>query len=203
MATVVSVKTDDRSDGGDGWYWYEGQDAEGRGFAECTGCHAAAGSDDDHPGLGDFVYFQNRDETQLPAIGSMQDMQDWLDKGHYNDWHCEEAPSMKNEGAPAIHVHATRNRVCTNDALFNGMQQDDEWPAGVSSVKEIYAGDMVANIAVSVKVASQSAGGNGWYWFEGPNIMDFGDPTCTGCHSAAASDSDHPGAGDYVYFRNE
>jgi hypothetical protein len=45
------------SDGGNGWYWYEGESAAGFGLSACTGCDAAAGSDDDHPGAGDFVYF--------------------------------------------------------------------------------------------------------------------------------------------------
>ncbi len=50
---AVSVKTQDLSDGGQGWYWYEvfsttdgtSPVADGDGEALCTGCHNNGGSD--------------------------------------------------------------------------------------------------------------------------------------------------------------
>lgn len=57
----VDVKVAEKSDGGQGWYWYApGGSPEGLGIGSCTGCHGAAGADADHPGLGDYVYFQVR-----------------------------------------------------------------------------------------------------------------------------------------------
>ncbi|HEU4409350.1 MAG TPA: hypothetical protein VFS43_29090 [Polyangiaceae bacterium] len=59
---AVEVKTSADSQGGQGWYWYEGLNdstiAEGFGDATCTGCHSAANSDAGHPGAGDYVYFR-------------------------------------------------------------------------------------------------------------------------------------------------
>ena len=57
-AFAVSVKVAARSDGGNGWFWSEGT-AAGKGLAGCIGCHSEAGADANHPGAGDFVYFQN------------------------------------------------------------------------------------------------------------------------------------------------
>lgn len=55
----VAVKVRASSDAGAGWFWYApGGKPAGLGLAACTGCHAAAGTDADHPGLGDYVYFQ-------------------------------------------------------------------------------------------------------------------------------------------------
>jgi hypothetical protein len=57
--TYVEVKVQADSADGDGWFWRSPDGGvAARGAAVCTGCHAAAGSDEDHPGLGDFVYFQ-------------------------------------------------------------------------------------------------------------------------------------------------
>jgi hypothetical protein len=78
-----------------------------------------------------------------------------------------------------------------------------QWQAGVASVKELFTADgEPAGIAVAVKVASDSDEGAGWYWSEGDGVAGFGVAGCTGCHLAASSDADHPGAGDLVYFRN-
>ena len=73
----------------------------------------------------------------------------------------------------------------------------------VASVKELYgnAGKQVGS-AVAVKIATGSDEGNGWYWWEGSAGSGIGAKTCTGCHGAAGSDDDHPGAGDYLYFKN-
>jgi hypothetical protein len=56
----AEVKLDAQSNGGAGWYWYNGSpgsDGSGaKGRSECTGCHQDAASDAGHPGAGDFVY---------------------------------------------------------------------------------------------------------------------------------------------------
>lgn len=57
--TYVSIKAEEDSDEGRGWYFYSpGGSVAEFGASLCAGCHAAAGSDEDHPGLGDYVYFQ-------------------------------------------------------------------------------------------------------------------------------------------------
>jgi cytochrome c553 len=201
VATAVSVKVDDTSAGGQGWYWWEGAETSGKGITACAGCHGAAGSDSDHAGAGDYVYFQVRDEAQLPTIGSADEVRVWLEAEHYKRWTCESDKTQKNDGAAAIHVHAL-NRVCTNGRLTTARKSAGKWPAGVASVKEIYDGDTISGIDVSFKVTADSNDGNGWYWYNG-NSADFGLTGCTGCHAAAGSDPEHPGAGDFVYFLNE
>jgi hypothetical protein len=49
---AVMVKAQDDSDGGMGWYWYEGAALSGFGHPACTGCH---GSDQDPLISKDFV----------------------------------------------------------------------------------------------------------------------------------------------------
>ena len=55
----VEVKTAPESAEGNNWYWYApGGSPQGKGIEACRACHSAAGADADHPGLGDYVYFQ-------------------------------------------------------------------------------------------------------------------------------------------------
>jgi hypothetical protein len=206
IATVVSVKAEATSAGGDNWFWYESPSAQGFGFAGCTGCHSAAGADDDHPGAGDFVYFQTKDEAQLPPVGDVAELETWLAAGYYLNWKCEDEPSVKTDGAAAIHVHP-KNRICVNDRLASGAGSNGEWPAGVAAVKELYGdtadGGVMTSAVLYSKINSASGEGDGWFWFAGEGSTGFGIPGCTGCHSAAGSDNDHPGAGDFVYNRVE
>lgn len=204
VATVVSVKTKADSAAGDNWYWYGGPETEGLGLAGCKGCHGAAASDDDHPGAGDFVYFQTKDEAQLPPVSEPEEIEAWLAQGHYLDWTCEDEPSVKTDGAEAIHVHP-KNRICVNSKLAASELTDGEWPAGVAAVKELYANDAdggaMTGAVLYTKIGGMSQGGDGWFWFAGEGATGFGVAGCTGCHGAAGSDVDHPGAGDYVYDR--
>lgn len=204
VATVVSVKTQADSAAGDNWYWYGGPGTEGFGIAGCTGCHSAAASDDEHPGAGDFVYFQTKDDAQIPPVGEVEDIEAWLAMGYYLDWTCEDEPNVKTDGAEAIHVHP-RNRICVNAKLGASELTNGEWPAGVAAVKELYANDVdggaMTGAVLYTKVGSMSQGGDAWFWFAGAGATGFGITDCTGCHGAAGSDVDHPGAGDYVYDR--
>jgi hypothetical protein len=200
----VEVKTAAQSDKGDGWYWYKDASgvADGFGFAGCTGCHSASGSDSDHPGAGDFVYFQETDPTQIPSIGDAKSVSQWLEMKYYDDWECEKDATEKRDGAAGTHVHGI-NRVCSNRRLAEKIPASGKWGAGVAAVKEILDADgKVGLIALYLKVSQQSADGTGWYWYEGASNQGFGVNACTGCHGAAGSDAGHPGA-DYVYFRNE
>jgi hypothetical protein len=208
-AAIVSVKTADNGNAQD-WYWYAAPDKQGSGFPGCSDCHSAAGSDGAHPGLGNFVYFQVRgDEAQLPPT-NVAAMKAWLaqDPKPYAGWSCEAAATPKTGGDPGIHVHG-ENRVCSNAKLAAGAQ--GPWPPGAAAVKEIFdANNQLMFYAVEIKTSTDSRGGAGWYWYEGLGDLvvagGFGDAgpakdICVGCHAAAGSDADHPGAGDYVYFR--
>ena len=198
LARAVAAKVRADSDEGNGWYWYEGENAAGFGLSTCTGCHAAAGSDDEHPGAGDFVYFQETDEENLPPTADREAVTAWLDAGHYESWDCEAEPTEKTSGDPAIHVHGI-NRVCSNPRLASATLSEGEWPAGIASVKEIYDGDTITSRDVYVKV-TQTNEGLGFFYYGGASTVGFGAPGCIGCHSAAGSDAGHPGAGDFVYF---
>jgi len=139
-----------------------------------------------------------RIEPDVPPTDP-QAMQVWLDAGYYKDWSCEDKPTKKTDGAPSIHVHGD-TRVCTNPRLARA-NATGEFPSGVASVKEEYSGSTISALVVSVKVASKSDNGAGWYWYGGPTRAGFGLTGCADCHRAAGSDADHPGS-DYVYFKN-
>ncbi len=66
-------------------------------------------------------------------------------------------------------------------------------PAGSSIVKEMYSADgsELVGWAVMVKTQADSAGGQGWFWYETTNTEDSRDvvgagnglPLCFGCHA--------------------
>ena len=176
---------------------------------------AACGSDDDDdaamtaagrdnaPGIEDSGSVRDDFDPQLPPT-AIKRVEAWLARGFYKDWKCEDEPTAKTFGAPAIHAHGGKSYVCSNQLLADSdITGAEEFPEGVASVKEILddAGKLTLT-AVAVKVAAESDGGKGWYWYEGARYSGVGIGTCTGCHGAAGSDDDHPGAGDYVYFKN-
>jgi hypothetical protein len=80
---------------------------------------------------------------------------------------------------------------------------DGPWPKGAAAVKELYrsADDTEPmGYAVELKVADDSAGGAGWYWYErigtdavADGLGDSGAPKsiCVSCHTAAGSDAAH------------
>jgi hypothetical protein len=139
-------------------------------------------------------------DPQVPPPDAAR-MAEWLDafesEGWAEDWVCEADFTTKDEGAAAIHVHGV-NRVCNNRALAAAVLEGDaQLPVGAAALKYVERG-----IYVEVKIAAESDGGKGWFWYA-PNgeVSGTGLAGCTGCHSAAGSDDDHPGLGDYVYFQ--
>lgn len=155
------------------------------------------------PATGDAATDRSDFDPQLPPTETKQ-VEAWLARGFYKDWSCEDEPSAKTFGAPAIHAHGGKSFVCNNQLLaeseISGVEQ---FPKGVASVKEILdASGKLTLTAVAVKIDDDSDGGEGWYWYEGARFSGVGIGTCTGCHAAAGSDDDHPGAGDFVYFKN-
>lgn len=144
---------------------------------------------------------QTEFDPQLPPLNAAG-AELWLQQKFYEAWACEEQPNAKTDGAAAIHVHGDKTRVCSND-LLAASSPEAEFPEGVASVKEVYDGDgKLAVTVLSVKGHADSDGGQGWFWYEPPSLAGFGVAACTGCHQAAGSDADHPGAGDFVYFKN-
>jgi len=173
---------------------------------------ACGGDDDDDEGgtagtivtdVKDAGSGQENFDPQRPPAETRQ-VEAWLARRFYRDWVCEDEPTAKTDGAPAIHAHGGKSFVCTNALLAETeREQGEEYPEGVASVKEILdSAGKVTLTAVSVKITAKSDGGKGWYWYEGARLSGVGLSTCTGCHGAAGADADHPGAGDYVYFRN-
>ena len=65
-------------------------------------------------------------------------------------------------------------------------------PRGVAAIKELFDGDEPNGWVVSVKIEDDSAGGEGWYWYEvfdpspdaEPVVNGTGAGGCTGCHDA-------------------
>lgn len=148
------------------------------------------------------------DDKELPPTNSAAATRQWLEAGFYKQWKCEAEPNTKTAGDPAIHAHGV-NRVCVNDKLAKTPSPGTSgaWPVGVAAVKEVYQGSAIKTLYLEVKVQPNSDGGQGWYWYNAAPGSDgtggVGRASCTGCHSAAASDAEHPGAGDFVYSRAE
>jgi hypothetical protein len=199
---AVSVKVQAKSDGGNGWYWYErvpldssaphddsGVVADGLGSAGaakniCVSCHAGAGSDTTHDLMGssDFVYLQVKaggatldptGDAETPPTSSAEDIEAWLARGDYKSWACETVEHPQMKVSP----HGT-NRVCSN-ALAAGFEGgvDDERPVGTASVKELYDdSSMLVGYAFGLKVDDESDGGRNWYWYErtGENVVANG-----------------------------
>jgi hypothetical protein len=173
--------------------------ASGAGGTSRAGASAAGSGGraaDEDGGVSQF-------DPQIPPE-DVDDMEAWLAAGYYKAWACEAKPTKKTDGAPAIHAHGGMNRVCSNLQLSAAKLEDGgEFPKGVASVKELYSDSgELEGTAVTVKVEDESAEGRGWYYWEGKRISGRGIAGCANCHSAAGSDDDHPGAGDFVYFRN-
>ncbi len=168
----------------------------GRDMASGAGGETASGAAGDTNGEAGAEAL----DPQVPP-SSAERMAEWLEafesNGWEKDWVCEADFTEKVGGAPEIQVHGA-NRVCNNQALAAAtLEVDAELPAGVAALKFVERG-----IYVEVKLSAASDGGRGWFWYApGGEISGTGLAGCTGCHSAAGADADHPGLGDYVYFQ--
>jgi len=115
------------------------------------------------------------------------ELQTWLDSGFYEGWVGESAPHTSTG------PHFGFVRTFVNNTLLESLQAGNaSHPVGAASVKELYGASDAAVLghAVMVKVQEDSAGGDGWYWYEfyqGSTFADStGNSTCTGCHSAGS-----------------
>jgi hypothetical protein len=113
----------------------------------------------------------------VPTTSS--ELRAWLEAGMYKGWTAESGIH------PSAGPHGATVRTYLNDIVLQSLAAGNaSHPAGAALVKELYyGGDTVQLWAVEVKVQDDSAGGDGWYWWEG-SISGFGNRTCTGCHSA-------------------
>lgn len=142
-------------------------------------------------------------DPQLPPTDK-EGIATWLEafeeEGWESEWFCEPEPTEKTEGAAAIHVHGTTNRVCSNQKLGKArLGAGEQVEQGSVALKFVSSGTYV-----SIKAEADSDEGRGWYYYApGGSVADFGASACVGCHAAAGSDADHPGLGDYVYFQVE
>jgi hypothetical protein len=179
---------------------------------------AACGSSNDKSTTGGA---SSAGTDQLPPTTGYKDVEAWLVKGLYKNWHCE----MANHPARSPSPHGV-NRICNNDMVMSQPAGPGEYPVGAANVKELYddAGTNVVGYAVEVHVSAGKDTSN-WYWYErnptlnapakngsaglvadgmGPTEGVAGSPTdqiCTGCHSAAGSDAAHTtmDSHDFVY----
>jgi len=121
--------------------------------------------------------------TAEPVPTSGAALLPWLQAGRYLDWPSESAIH------PSTGPHFGNVRVYLNDVLFDSLEQGlDEHPAGAVAVKELYgSGSEPRGWSVMVKAQDQSAGGDGWYWYERFGSTTFADGFgirgCTVCHS--------------------
>lgn len=121
-------------------------------------------------------------DPQLPPTDAAL-LLSWLEAGSYLDWRAESAPH------PSAGPHFGTIRTFINDRLFDSLTAGAaQHPQGAAAVKELYGptGTTVRGWAVMTKISADSAGGAGWYWYEGfngPGSGGVGVPLCTGCHS--------------------
>lgn len=120
-------------------------------------------------------------DPQLPPTNGAA-LLPWLQQGDYLAWTAESL--IHPSGGP----HGGDVRTYFNDALIASLADEAaSHPAGAASVKELYRNSTeVMGWAVSVKVATDSDGGAGWYWYELIGTSVFADSVgagiCVSCH---------------------
>ena len=146
---------------------------------------------DGNPGLPDAAHFDAGPDAffppeDVPTNGA--DVFRYLQAGSYLSLEAESAvhDSTGPHGQPGV-------RTFINAALAEGLANGGPHPVGAAAIKELYRSDgtTLMGWAVSVKTDPDSAGGQGWYWYEvfsttnGSNPVADGNGVglCHGCHS--------------------
>lgn len=204
LASTPACTSDDPENGDDGNSTSVSSDASGTattGPGDSTGLDDST-APDDSTGLDDSTApgESTGDDTtgdsgttggevdQLPPADPAA-IPAWLSSGEYLGWTGESGVH------PSTGPHFGGVRTYVNDALFQSLDAGAAMhPMGAAVVKELYAdGDTVRGWSLMVKVQADSAGGNGWYWYELYDDSVLADGTglgvCTGCHG---------GGSDYV-----
>jgi hypothetical protein len=159
----------------------------------------------------------NKGDAQTPPQGR-EAVEEWLATGMFKSWAAE--PAIHESRSPSPHGF---NRIWSNDLIAANATGSATWPEGAAAVKEIYnslTDTTPVGVAVYLKLASDSAGGANWYWYErvpsdspaphdanGTVADGKGDAgpaksICVGCHAAAGADQAHTpstGGRDQVY----
>lgn len=140
------------------------------------------------------------DDKQNPPTSGRVDIEAWLAKGFYKDWHCETA--VHDARSPSPHG---KNRICSNDKV--SATASGNYPVDSAGVKELYdsAGTKIVGIAVYRKV-KDGTGGDSWYWYErvpldsmaphdangtvadGVGSSGPAQSICVSCHQSASRD---------------
>lgn len=128
------------------------------------------------------------DPQPLPPTSGAE-LRPWLAAGEYLGWQAESGVH------PSTGPHFGGVRTFVNDVLHDSLEAGaTSHPPGSAAIKELYgAGDTVLGWSVEIKLQADSAGGDGWYWYEDYQDSVYADGTgegiCTGCHG---------GGNDYV-----
>ena len=110
----------------------------------------------------------------------------WLQAGRYRGFAAESG--VHGSAGPHGGVRTYVNGVLAASLAAGNAAH----PSGAAAVKELYAPDRttLTGWAVEVKVQADSAGGQGWYWYEVFSTTDgsrpiegLGNAICTGCHA--------------------
>jgi hypothetical protein len=120
--------------------------------------------------------------------GDGQAMNEWLHKKPYASWPHESGAH------PSTGPHAAAVLTYVNPKLDASLSSHGaSHPKGSAAVKEFLSNGQVSGWAAYVKTQDESAGGDGFFWYE---VFDStpgargsaaqGNPTCTGCHSTGA-----------------
>ena len=124
----------------------------------------------------------------LPPIDTVDNLLAWLEAKSYADWPAESG--LHQSSGP----HGGQVRTFLNDTLFDSFDQGlSAHPEGSVAVKELWGdGNEMIGWAIEVKVQPESAGGDGWYWYELIGDAEYGGGTgvglCTGCHGGGGTD---------------
>lgn len=124
----------------------------------------------------------------LPPIDTVDNLLAWLEAKSYADWPAESG--LHQSSGP----HGGQVRTFLNDTLFDSFDQGlSAHPEGSVAVKELWGdGNAMIGWAIEVKVQPESAGGDGWYWYELIGDAEYGGGTgvglCTGCHGGGGTD---------------
>lgn len=143
---------------------------------------AACGSDD----RGDPLNIDGDAAASFELPVGAAALQPWLAARNYEDLPSESAVHESSGPHGLVRTFLSPGLAAS---LAGG---SDVHPRGVGSVKELYDGGNLRGWAVSVKIAEDSAGGDGWYWYEvfepSPDAAPATDGTgagiCTGCHGS-------------------
>lgn len=118
---------------------------------------------------------------------------DWLKAGSYTGWKAESGPH------DSTGPHGGKVRTFVNAALFDSLEAGNTvHPKGAVAVKELYgSGSAITGWAVEYKTDDDSAGGQGWYWYEIYSATDPSSPVAAGNGKSLCFNC-HAGGTDYV-----